>query len=150
MSNKRFKLNDGEIYKYNKENGFSIFDPFSFTYNGYTIKKLYELNENRKEVLNKLIAYETALKKKYSDAQGKSLFDILDNLLDNNKLHIFDLEKDYNAFDTNTHGYIKNALEGKLTPKKVTLPQDLLNGSYKLEKGKIIHDKRREEELWNL
>lgn len=150
MSNKRIKLEDGEVYKYSKSKGFSLYDPFSFTYKGYTIKKLYELNENRKKLLDKIDEYKEKVLLNYNEAYGDTLFEILDNLTDNHKLYILSSDKVYQAFEIDREGYIKNALEGKFSPVELNLPSDLTKGYYKIKGGKLFRDKRREEELWNL
>lgn len=148
-------LQHREVYVYDKEKGFELYNPLSYTFKGYTIDKLYELVQHYK---TKIDEYEFALEdlKEYLESQGinthkKSLYELSSRL----RNHIVSLGLDeITHLQVNDEGFIVKAtrLTSKdvLTRDSVDIPKDIEKGVYRLINGQIIKDETKEAELWKV
>lgn len=144
MKAKNQRLENGEIYRYDREKGFDLVDPLQFKYKGYTLRKLSELNEKRVDLINKIKRYQEKLKK---HVEGETLFDMLDKLLEEKEKLIIN-RKDKHTLLRIEGGYAHEGLEGNYYTHNVELPEDLDKKTYYVKNGKLYKDNKREEELW--
>jgi len=141
------RLKDGEIYIYHKDGGFEPYDVTEYNYKGYTLDKLYQLNLDRKKIVSKLKNYRDKLLKYSPHLSGDTLYDVIDMLIDNEKLKIVNLNDRYYVFDIKD-GYIEKVAYGS-NLGKYTLPDDVENGLYYFDdKNNIVRDEYKEEEEW--
>lgn len=151
----RETLKHKEVYVYDKNHGFQLYNPLSYEYNGYTIDKLYELMEHYK---NKVQEYENAFEdvKHFMIEEdikiGKeSLYELTKTL---NSYHLTHDVKNLNAFHVDGDGYIVK--HTKFSPYDVFIrgvvdtPTDLEKGVYRFKKGQITKDEAKEAELWKV
>ncbi len=159
MTNKRFDLKSGLVYEYDKLKGFTLYDPLSYKYNGFDIKSLYEHYLHKRKILEEQEKYYNKLKEFFCnneiDIGGKDLFDILDVFMSEffNKVRIIKDGEAYHYFNIDENGYIIKYLRlgGIITQDEYEIPVDIDLGYFKLtEENKIILDKYKEEETWNL
>src|SRR6056297_1074250 len=103
-------LQHREVYVYDKDKGFELYNPLSYTFKGYTIDKLYELVQHYKQIVDE---YEFALEdlKEYLESQGinthkKSLYELNARL----RQHIVSSGLDEITYlEVNDEGYIVKA-----------------------------------------
>lgn len=148
-------LKQGEVYVYDKDKGFELYNPLSYSFKGYTIDKLYELVQHYK---NKVDEYEFALEdlKEYLEGEGinthkKSLYELTARL----RRHIVSSNKgEITYLEVNDEGYIVKATRMRsndvLTRDSVSIPEDIEKGVYRLINGQIIKDEHKEAELWKV
>jgi len=147
-------LESGEAYTYDKVRGFELFDPYEFKYKGFDIKSLYEHYTDKKNINKKNEEYFEILKEHLISSGYKpkaiTLYNLIEELIDN--VLIIDNEKKYNLFKFDEVGYIigfDNIKGNQIGVDIKSFPSDLTEGYYRIESGKIIKDKEREEVLWN-
>ena len=148
-------LQHREVYVYDKDKGFELYNPLSYTFKGYTIDKLYELVQHYKQIVDE---YEFALEdlKEYLESQGinthkKSLYELNARL----RHHIVSSGLDEITYlEVNDEGYIVKATRmhsnDVLTRDSVDIPKDVEKGVYRLINGQIIKDESKEAELWKV
>ena len=148
-------LQHREVYVYDKDKGFELYNPLSYTFKGYTIDKLYELVQHYKQIVDE---YEFALEdlKEYLESQGinthkKSLYELNARL----RHHIVSsAPEEVTHLEVNDEGYIVKATRMQsndvLTRDSVDIPKDVEKGVYRLINGQIIKDESKEAELWKV
>jgi len=148
-------LQHREVYVYDKDKGFELYNPLSYTFKGYTIDKLYELVQHYKQIVDE---YEFALEdlKEYLESQGinthkKSLYELNSRL----RHHIVSsAPEEVTYLEVNDEGYIVKATRmhsnDVLTRDSVDIPKDVEKGVYRLINGQIIKDESKEAELWKV
>lgn len=152
---KQETLKQGEVYVYDKDKGFELYNPLSFTFKGYTIDKLYELLQHYKSIVDE---YEFALEdlKEYLELQGihthdKSLYELTSRLrhhvVSSNKEELVHLAVDEDGYITKVTRFDSNDV---LTRESINIPHDIEKGVYRLIKGQIIKDESKEAELWRV
>jgi hypothetical protein len=148
-------LKHREVYVYDKDAGFELYNPLSYSFKGYTIDKLYELAEHQKK---KLEEFEFALEdlKDYLlsqgiNTEGKTLYE-LSALM--RKHQLSSNPHELTLFQRDKDGYITSVarLSSKdvLTRDSINIPKDVQKGIYKLTRGEIIKDEEKEAELWRI
>lgn len=155
MKRKRvMDLESGEAYTYDKVRGFELFDPYQFKYKGFDIKSLYEHYLDKKNILEKNEEYFERLKEHLISLgytpKEITLYNLIEELINN--VLIIDTDKKYNLFEFDDEGYIigfDNIKGNQIGVDIKKLPNDLTDGYYRIESGKIIKDEEREEVLWN-
>ena len=143
------KLNDQSIYHYDKQEGFTEYNPMEFKYNGYTIDKLYQLYLHTKEKLEKL-EEEAKLVKGWAVSEGvniKSLYDITNHHLLTQFDEVKLIEKDKFGYALSVRNLASNEV---LVKGWMEVPDDVENGVYRLVRGKLEKDEIKEEALWNI
>ena len=152
---KQETLKHREVYVYDKDVGFELYNPLSYSFKGYTIDKLYELAEHQKKRLDEL---EFALEdlKEYLELQGlntlnKTLYELSANIrkyeLTSNPQELTLIQKDKDGYVTSVTTLASKDI---LTRDSVTPPKDVEKGIYKLTRGEFIKDEEKEAELWRL
>jgi len=143
---KQETLKHREVYVYDKDAGFELYNPLSYSFKGYTIDKLYELAEHQK---NKLDELEFALEdlKEYLELQG-----IKSTTL--RKFEVTSHPQDLTLIQRDGDGYVTSVarLHSKdvLTKDSIKTPPDVSKGIYKITRGEFIKDEEKEAELWRL
>jgi len=147
------KLKDKEIYKYDSKEGFTLYDPLSYRYNGFDIKSLYKHYLDKKTLLKRELIYFDRLEKWLEENDitfnGDTLYKLLDDMFENTR--VFKKNNDYHYVEFNNEGYISKyqIINGDVIDcDKTDIPQDIDLGYYKLVNDSIIKDKEREELLW--
>ena len=150
----RIKLKDNEIYKYDSIEGFSLYDPFEFKFNGFDIKSLYQHYLDKKNILEKNKIYFDKLRKHLKEfgheTSEDTLYKLIDYLIDNIK--IFKVNNDYHYVRLDKDNYIIDygLINGDIIDyEALDIPKDITVGYYKLEGGEVIKDKIKEALLWN-
>ena len=149
------KLKDKEVYVYDKDKGFELYNPLSYNHKGYTIDKLYDLYMYKKE---EALALKNTLEeiKQYMIDQGleltpKPLYNMVDML---SKYVLSSKPEDLMLIDKDDDGYVVSVK--KLTSKSVLLrdnintPKDIEKRVYRIKNGKFIKDEAKEAELWKV
>ena len=145
------KLKDKEIYKYDSVEGFTIYDPLSYRYNGFDIKSLYEHYLDKKHLKNThnqlYIKLKDWLESNGLTSDKNNLYDLIDVIID--KVKIFKKGTSYHYVELDDYGYIKDysIIKGDII-EDVDIPNDIKYGYYKLDGNKIIKDKEMEMKLW--
>ncbi len=133
MVNKRFNLEDGEIYVYDKEKGFTIYDPREYKLHGFDIESLYEHYLDKKKLLDKLEWYQSQLSTVFSKVESDSdVFKLIDNILSDK------------GFVIDVNGRLKRIKDLKIYNEE--FDKDLR--FYKIEDDKPVIDKERLMVLW--
>lgn len=150
----RETLKHKEVYVYDKNHGFELYNPLSYQYNGYTIDKLFELMQHYKK---KSEEYENAFEdvkhyliKEDIKVDGLGLYELTKKL---NSYHLTHEPKNLQAFHIED-GYIvkhtKFSPYDKFIRGDIEIPNDLEKGVYRLIRGKITKDEAKEAELWKV
>lgn len=140
------KLTHQEIYTYDKDNGFTIYNPLSYKYNGYTIDKLFQTVQHQREKIE-------ALENRLAEIEAWSINEgvHINELTKQNLLTQFD--KIY-LLDMSSEGYVlkvrKLSTQNVLFKEGIHIPQDVETTLYKLNKGGLEKDKEKEERLWSV
>lgn len=138
------KLQQGDIYIY--EDGVLVpYDIMSHKYKGYTLPKLYDLYLDRKSIVKKLHDYRDKLIKENYHLSGNTLYEVIDNIINDETLKIINSKDNYYLFELE-EGYIKKTHYGNGVGK-YEIPKDIDMGYYYVEGNKIIKDDKREEEM---
>ena len=152
---KQETLKHREVYVYDKDAGFELYNPLSYSFKGYTIDKLYELAEHQKKKLDEL---EFALEdlKDYLlsqgiNTEGKTLYELSTTL---RKFEVTSNPQDLTLIQRDGDGYVTSVarLHSKdvLTKDSIKTPPDVNKGIYKITRGEFIKDEEKEAELWRL
>jgi hypothetical protein len=152
---KQETLKHREVYVYDKDVGFELYNPLSYSFKGYTIDKLYELVEHQKKKLDEL---EFALEdlKEYLELQGintlnKTLYELSTGIrkyeLSSNPQELTFIQRDKDGYVTSV---TRLASKDVFTRDSIKTPPDINKGIYKLVRGEFIKDEEKEAELWRL
>jgi hypothetical protein len=152
---KQETLKHREVYVYDKDVGFELYNPLSYSFKGYTIDKLYELVEHQKKKLDEL---EFALEdlKEYLELQGvntlnKTLYELSTGIrkyeLSSNPQELTFIQRDKDGYVTSV---TRLASKDVFTRDSINTPPDINKGIYKLVRGEFIKDEEKEAELWRL
>ncbi len=163
MNKRRFDLQDGEIYSYTKDKGFTLHDPFSFKYKGFDIKSLYEHYLDKKQRIKKQKNAIEHLKTLLLELEVITNEDLLyiasdiENLVSalTTKLpdRVINPDAEYMCTKTDENGYVIdfNTYKGNNIQKnKNAVRDEIKRGLWQIKDGKLIKDTRKEVELWNL
>jgi len=152
---KQETLKHREVYVYDKDVGFELYNPLSYSFKGYTIDKLYELVEHQKKKLDEL---EFALEdlKEYLQLQGlntqnKTLYELSTGIrkyeLSSNPNELTFIQRDKDGYVTSV---ARLSSKDVFTRDSIKTPLDINKGIYKLVRGEFIKDEEKEAELWRL
>lgn len=152
---KQETLKHREVYVYDKDAGFELYNPLSYAFKGYTIDKLYELAEHQKKKLDEL---EFALEdlKEYLELQGintqnKTLYELSNSIrkyeLSSNPQELTFIQRDKDGYVTSV---ARLSSKDIFTRDSINTPPDINKGIHKLVRGEFIKDEEKEAELWRL
>ena len=149
------KLKDKEVYVYDKDEGFELYNPLSYNHKGYTIDKLYDLYMHKKdevlELKKELQDLKTYLNKEGADLEGKSLYDLVEVLemyvLSSQPHELTVIEKDEDGYVVSVQNLTSKSI---LMRGSINTPQDVEKRVYRLKNGKFIKDEAKEAELWKV
>jgi hypothetical protein len=149
------KLKDKEVYVYDKDEGFQLYNPLSYNHKGYTIDKLYDLYMHKKdevlELKKELQDLKTYLNKEGAVLEGKSLYDLVEVLemyvLSSQPHELTVIEKDEDGYVVSVQNLTSKSI---LMRGSINTPQDVEKRVYRLKNGKFIKDEAKEAELWKV
>jgi len=141
------RLKDKDVYVYHNGKGLTTLNPSQYQYNGYTVYHLFQsLKTHEKDKKKDKSTIEKA-KQKYPFIKGNTLRDVLENVMKDENTEIIEMNKHRYLLSVNDEGYIDNIIYGDyMLDGYDRLPEDISDGYYYINKGKIKKDKRKEEE----
>lgn len=151
----RETLKHKEVYVYDKNHGFELYNPLSYQHKGYTIDKLHDLMEHYKKKVKELeFAFEEVkhyLIQEDIKIKEDTLYEVVNTL---KKGHLTNELNTLSVLERDEDGYIVK--HTKFSPYDVFIrgvvdtPTDLESGVYKLIRGKITKDEAKEAKLWKV